>query len=145
MTELLDAALAYETRGFAVVAVDGKAPIPNWKPFQQRRPTPDELVGWWTECSTAGVAIVTGAISRVVVVDVDGPTGEASLARFESDQGRLPETALVRTGGGGQHAYFAHPGVRVKTRAGLAPGLDIRADGGIAVLPPSPHASGPRR
>lgn len=142
MTELLDAALAYETRGFAVVAVDGKAPIPNWKPFQQRRPTPDELVGWWTECSTAGVAIVTGAISRVVVVDVDGPTGEASLARFESDQGRLPETALVRTGGGGQHAYFAHPGVRVKTRAGLAPGLDIRADGGIAVLPPSPHASG---
>jgi hypothetical protein len=48
----------------------------------------------------------------------------------------------VTTGGGGHHLYFRHPGGSVRNRAGLAPGLDLRADGGYVVAPPSLHPSG---
>jgi hypothetical protein len=48
------------------------------------------------------------------------------------------------TGGGGRHLYFAHPGGLVRNKVGLAPGIDIRADGGYVVAPPSLHASGLR-
>ena len=48
----------------------------------------------------------------------------------------------VRTGSGGYHIYFAHPGWPVKTLNGKSaselghrwPGLDIRADGGYAAF-----------
>src|SRR5207247_2899343 len=64
-----------------------------------------EIVGWWTDCNTAGIGIVTGRLSRVVALDVDGSEGEASLARMESEHGQLPATAVQRTGRG-RHLLF---------------------------------------
>jgi hypothetical protein len=38
----------------------------------------------------------------------------------------------------GWHLYFRHPGGRISNSASLlAPGVDIRGDGGLALLPPS--------
>jgi hypothetical protein len=63
--------------------------------------------------------------------------------------GPLPRERVVRTQSGGLHVYLAHPydGIRVPTGAGArsplgrlpcgAPGVDVRANGGIVVLPPS--------
>ena len=50
----------------------------------------------------------------------------------------------ARTGGGGRHLYFRHPGGTVHNKVGLAPGIDLRGDGGLVVAPPSLHRSGRR-
>ena len=59
----------------------------------------------------------------------------------------MPPTLLHHTGGGGLHRVYAYPeGLdRLPTRTGhsaVAPGLELLADGGAAVLPPSRHALG---
>lgn len=52
---------------------------------------------------------------------------------------------MVRTGSGGMHLFFAHPGHAVRNSAGLlAPGLDVRGDGGYIIAPPSQRVSGRR-
>ncbi len=54
----------------------------------------------------------------------------------------MPEGPRVRTGGGGLHLYFSHPGNSIKSRVGLLRGLDIRGDGGYIVGVGSSHISG---
>jgi putative DNA primase/helicase len=98
----------------------------------------------WTNRPTANVGIATGAVSSVVVLDVDpAHGGDESLAKLLAEHGALPETRVVATGGGGRHYYFKHPGGRVPNSAGkLGRGLDVRGDGGYVVAPPSNHVSG---
>jgi hypothetical protein len=127
------------------VPVNGKCAMHAWTAYQHRAATPDEIERWWTSCSTAGIAIVTGHISQVVALDVDGRLGAATLARLEAEHGRLPETAVQRTGrDGGRHRVFRHPGRLVKTLNHIAPGLDRKGDGGYFVAAPSLHESGRR-
>ncbi len=57
----------------------------------------------------------------------------------------LPGTVQSVTGGGGVHLLYRHPGEPIKSRAhSLGPGLDVKADGGQIVAPPSLHPSGRR-
>jgi putative DNA primase/helicase len=78
------------------------------------------------------------------VLDVDPKNGgDESLLKLINTHDRLPNTWQVLTGGGGMHYYFKSPDFPVRNSAGLlGPGLDIRADGGFVVAPPSVHASG---
>jgi hypothetical protein len=141
------AAISYAARGWSVIPMQtrGKRPLVTWLEFQQRLAEPDEIDAWYRRWPDANVGIVTGRISGLVVVDVDVAHGGAqSLARLESELGPLPFTAESVTGGGGRHFYFAHPGGIVPNRAGVAPGIDVRGDGGCVVAPPSVHASGRR-
>lgn len=71
-----------------------------------------------------------------MVLDVDGPEGEASLAGRQ-----IPPTPTVLTGRG-CHLYFHWPGFEVRNFARRLPGLDFRGDGGYIVAPPSVHPSG---
>jgi hypothetical protein len=90
-----------------------------------------------------GVGFITGAISGVVVIDTDGPEGEALLDEFEFECGPLPRTLIIRSGSQrGLHRLFKHPGHRVKTKANPAIQVDVKGDGGFCVLPPSKHKSG---
>lgn len=80
-----------------------------------------------------------------MVLDVDpGHGGDDTLAGLVASEGPLPPTLAVATGGGGRHYYFAAPRAQLGNDAGraLGPGLDIRADGGIVIVPPTRHASG---
>ena len=87
---------------------------------------------------------MTGVISGLLVVDIDvGHGGGESLEHLEREHGPMPTTVECWTGGG-RHLYFAHPGGLVRNKVGLPPGIDIRADGGYVVAPPSLHASGLR-
>lgn len=141
----LDAALGYLALGWSPLpaAPRSKRPLIAWRPFQDRRPADEDLRGWFRRWPDANVVIVTGVISGVVVLDVDpGHGGEDSLATLEERHGPLPDTVEAATGGGGRHLYFAHPGGEVRNRAGFAPGLDLRGDGGVVVAPPSIHPSG---
>jgi hypothetical protein len=84
------------------------------------------------------LGIVTGTISGLVVLDVDGDEGKASLAKHFP---QLPPTPVALTGKG-MHNYFKHPGKHVANGVRILPGLDVRADGGYVVAPPSVHVTG---
>jgi hypothetical protein len=91
----------------------------------------------WARNPAAGIGIVTGLASGLIVVDVDGPDGEASAKSLY-----LPATPTVETGKG-RHLYFQRPdGGMYRNRTRLKPGVDVRADGGYVCAPPTTHASG---
>ena len=86
--------------------------------------------------------MATGAISGVFVIDVDGPDAEAELRRLEQMHGQLPPTVESITGRG-RHAFFKMPRSQVRNSVGkIAPGVDVRGDGGYVLVPPSVHPSG---
>jgi hypothetical protein len=79
----------------------------------------------------------------VMVLDLDPRhSADAGLQELEHKHGSIAETVEAWTGGGGRHLHFAHPGEMLHNRVGLAPGIDLRGDGGYVVAPPSVHASG---
>jgi putative DNA primase/helicase len=166
---LLDAALRAVAQGLHVVPLHeplpgdlctcedprctkpGKHPRIRWK--DGGRTTPDAVRQDWNDWPTANVGILTGSRSGIFVFDVDvAPerNGVDALARLEQCYGPLPETLMARSGGGGTHYYFRHPGehVKIKTDADVLGdeyiGLDARGDGGLIVAPCSLHASGAR-
>jgi hypothetical protein len=113
-------------------------PIPEWRVYQNRRPTEKEFSQWQKKYPACNWAVVTGKVSGIFVLDVDDPVGEASLRGKH-----IPATWCVRTGKG-MHYYFEWPGFSVECRTGILPGLDIRGDGGYVVAPGSIHSSGKR-
>jgi hypothetical protein len=144
---MLAAALELRAHGWSVLPVErhGKRPVVAWRELQERAAEPAEIATWYGERPDANLGVVTGALSGLVVLDVDpAHGGEQSLAHLEIEHGSLPRTVEALTGGGGRHLYFAHPGGSVPNRAGVAPGIDVRGDGGCVVAPPSIHPSGRR-
>lgn len=143
----LEAALGYLQRGWAVVPAGErtKRPIVRWQRFQNEPPSKEQLIEWYQRWPMANLAIVTGEVSGIVVVDVDSKHGGLeSLAKMEQRHGSLPATIEAVSGNGGRHLYFAHPRREVRNRAGIAPGIDVRGDGGCIIVPPSVHPSGKR-
>ena len=158
-SDLRDEALALLGRGWSIVPLHtavlrgcscgradcpspGKHPRLPWESWQRQRPTIELVRRWWRRWPDANLGAVTGAVSGVIVLDVDPRNrGESSLEDLEDAYGPLPVTLEARTGGGGRHLYFGHPG-RAVVSGPIAPGLDLKGDGGLIVLPPSLHPSG---
>ena len=152
MNIFLEYALAYLAMGFAVYPAHsiskaglcscgdssckcpGKHPIGHWLEYQQRKPTKQEVKLWFSSLD-CNIGTLTGAVSGIAVVDVDGPAGLQSLATLN-----LAKTMYARTGGGGYH-YFYRSNRPTPSKVGILKGIDIRADGGFVVLPPSLHKS----
>jgi hypothetical protein len=106
----------------------------------------DVIRHWWTRWPFANLGIVTGGNRRVMVLDIDfRHFGNLSLEALEDQHGRLPATPIALTGGG-LHIYLKLPvGVAIPCSSGLlGHGLDIRANDGYVIAPPSMHVSGRR-
>lgn len=128
----------YVERGFSVIPLGyrGKRPVVDWKEFQSRLPTDAELVSWFRD-EPRNIGIVTGSISGVDVVDCDS---DAAID-LAIEKG-LPGGPIVRTSRG-MHFYFRHePGLGNFQKRDDLPGIDLRAEGGYVVAPPSIHESG---
>ena len=160
---MLDAALDYARRGMAIFpahtpTADGTCSCrkPQCADIGKHPRTSNGLTGattdqaqirkWWDMWPLANIAVRTGAISGLVVVDVDpGKGGHEALAGLEAQYGPLPTTIRSITGSLGDHLFFAHPGGHIPNSAGkIGPGLDIRGDGGYIIAPDSLHRSGRR-
>lgn len=162
--DMLRAALAYYQLGWSVIPLHsvhngactclngpncqdkGKHPRVAWTEYQTQRADELQIRRWWKKWPDANIGIVTGAVSGIVVLDVDVPKGEDTLR-----EGRyhLPPTPTSRTGSGGLHYVYKHPGGDCRNFAGkigktILPNVDFRGDGGLFVAPPSLHASGRR-
>lgn len=148
-SELREAALFYRRRGwsvFPVSPVSKKPMVESWYEFQNRLPTEQEITDWWRRYPSAGVGIVTGKLSGLVVLDVDPRHGGDPNHVYK----KFPTTIVAQTGSGGGHFYYQHPGGdkyvpnAIGKKNGQQTGYDIRGDGGYVVAPPSLHPSGRR-
>lgn len=139
------AAVALFRRGWSIIPLQEreKKPAIVWRSYQTRRASREELEAWFA-AGSSNIGIVTGALSGLVVLDIDPlKGGEDSLWALEQAHGILPLTPEVCTGSGGRHLYFQHPGRVIPNSTGaLGPGLDVRGDGGYVVGPPSIHPNG---
>ena len=134
-----NAAISYCKRGWSVIPLrpkDKKPAIPSWEPYQKSHATEEQIRRWWGEDPSCNIGVVTGAVSDLIVLDVDGPQGREAVKNLP-----LPPTPTVETGKG-WHYYFKHPGGQVVNAVGFLPHVDLRGDGGYVVAPPSIHPSG---
>ncbi len=103
----------------------------------------DEIQGIVEAYPGANLGVVTGVDSGIFVVEADTTEGHAvdgiaALAALEAENGALPPTLEAESPSGSVHRYFRHPGFPVKNSASaLAPGVDVRGDGGMVIAPPS--------
>jgi hypothetical protein len=145
---LVDAAvrLAVEGRCFVFPCAPGiNAPCKGTHGFLDATNDPDEIREMWArygaECN---IGIATGA-SRLVVVDLDGPTGRACWEHLTTHF-PTPKTLTAATprADGGAHLYFrASARFRVASSTKeVAPGIDIRAERGYVAAPPSRRTAG---
>ena len=157
---MLEYALDYADRGLSVVPVHsvlsdggcscgsakcsspGKHPRFAWQGKENKPMTKKALRDLWDRYPDSNVGIVTGEVSGILVVDIDGEEGMTSLKDLGFDP-HNQRTPRVRSGGNGLHLYYRYqklPGI--STRANIIHKVDIRTDGGMIVAPPSVHLSG---
>jgi len=135
----LEYALEYIARGWSVIPITRGQKTPSifsWKEFQTRQPTVEEITKWWTDRPSDNIALICGEISGIIVVDIDPKHGGTTEGL------ELPPTLCSRTGGGGQHIFYAWNKDVVGAKVGIRAGIDIRSEASYVVLPPSLHPSG---
>lgn len=145
MTTMQQHAEHYRRLGWSIYPIQPrtKRPLVPWREFQNRQPTAVEVSQWYLRWPDAGIAVVLGPVSSIVVVDVDSLPAEE---RFSELLGGVPSTLTALSGSrspGKKHYYFQAPDFPTTARyTPLHPQLEFRGQGGSVVLPPSLHASG---
>lgn len=139
----LDAALNYARRGWAVLPVGvDKKPLTT---HGLHDATTSEAIiqRMWTRWPNALIAIATGRVSGVVVLDVDvRPNGSGFDSLDRLGISILPGAPTAHTPSRGMHFFFEAPAYEVKNSASkIGPYLDVRGDGGYIIVPPGPGRS----
>ena len=136
----LEAAIRWLSEGVATIPIvsGGKTPaINSWKPYERRLPNKDELRLWFS--NGYSLAVITGWRNLVVVDWDDMDKHTKWLDELTPAQAHLVlSTYQVKTGRG-LHLYF-----RTATETNTMPGngVDVKANGGYVLAPPSIHPSG---
>lgn len=128
-----------EARALSESQRAAKRPMISWREdmWLHARPDDAQLVEWWGEYPGRGIFLLTGRDAGMVVIDVDTYKG-ASPEPWQSLTG-----VVATTPKGGVHAYFAAADVKT-SESEVAPGIDVRGNGG-GVVAPSGWASPGRR
>ena len=140
---MLRTALTLATRGLAVFPC---------RPYDKRPATEhgckdattdlNTIREWWRHEPLFNVAIATGTVSGIFVVDIDGPDGEAELRKLALELGELPATVEVITRRG-RHLYFRTPDRPVHSSVSkIAVDVDVRGENAYVLAPPSNHPCG---
>lgn len=175
---ILAAALDYAARGWPVFPCHPK----EKRPLVPKESAPgakdgglylattdaEQIRAWWRKWPKAMIGIPTGPrTGNVLDLDLGDPqviSGADYLARLGYHVGGIPNTAIVETGSGGYHLWFAaDPAAPVANGANVVPALyiapaegavastgkaakgaqiDIRGEGGYVIVPPSVRLDG---
>jgi len=132
----------YADRGWAVfpLAAGTKLPHAGSRGFLDATLDHERIDSWWNERPNANIGIATGLSSGLWVLDVDPKNGgDVTFATLVAEHGFPTGLGYVLTPSGGRHYYFRRPeGLSwPSSKERLGPGLDVRADGGYVVAPPS--------
>lgn len=141
---MLGEALSYLRRGLSVIPVSStsKMALVRWAEYQTRTPSEEEVREWFESNPDASIGIVTGAISGLVVLDIDHRSGDVD-GKLREILSESPTGLIARTGSGGYHLYYRHDfSTPVGNVVGRRTGVDCRGEGGMVLAPPSHHASG---
>ncbi len=143
--KILEMALHYyDVKKWCVIPVgkDKKTLLNSWREYQNERPTREQVINWWTKYPDANIAVITGSISGIGVVDIDLDKETKKLApEMEDVIKKLPVTLTATTGSGGKH-YFYKLTQPINSSNRIINFVDIRGEGGYIILPPSIHLSG---
>jgi hypothetical protein len=124
-----------------LIRVNGKRPFDDdWPtgPFEQPDRWRTSLAGY-----DGNVGLVCGRGFGVLDVDRYKPGAENALDALVEEFGLILDTVTVETGRGGLHLYYHYPAGLYVPSAALGrrgfPGIEVKADGGMVVFPPSTH------
>jgi hypothetical protein len=137
-TKMDDYIKLYQSLGFSIIPLDYKTKKPSidWKEFQKRKPTEEELKKWFNGTKT-NIGVVCGEVSgNLLCVDFEKPE---LVNEFFPKQDIHQHTFCTKTGRG-EHIYL-QTDKPLKTRS--IPGIvDLIAENHLAVLAPSVHPTG---
>ena len=133
-------ALDLAARAFVVFPCNAdKRPLTRHS-FRDATTDADQIRAWWRTWPDALPALPTGARTGIAVLDIDrknGKDGYAELRRLGFDPDSL-SPVMTRTPSGGCHLFFAHrDGLKNWSKDEIAPGLDVRTEGGLVIAPGS--------
>jgi Bifunctional DNA primase/polymerase, N-terminal len=139
-TSLLDVALALGKAGIAVFPCLYAKKVPAIRGgFYAATTNPATIRRWFAGAFPRNLAARTGNASGVWVVDVDAIE---SVKTLEDQHGSLPLTLQSRTSRG-RHFWFRTTASPIPSSAGrVAPRVDIKAENGYVITPPSIHPDG---
>ena len=143
---ILDCALEYQQRGWAVIPIAAGAKKPpkkfQWRQFQKRQPTEHEIREWFADRDDLGIAVILGKVSGGLVCrDFDSKESYTRWKRSHRDLAlRLPTVKTKR----GFHVYFrAAPENLVFQDFRPVEDGEYRGDSAhYCLLPPSSHPDG---
>jgi hypothetical protein len=105
------------------------------KGFHAAKPPSTVLMSLWDRYPGELIGIPTGKVTGIAVLDVDRKKGGEEW--HAENKSRLPETRIHRTGSGGIHLLFKHRAGLFCSTSRIAPGVDVRADGGYFIWWPA--------
>lgn len=156
--EILTTALRFASNGIATVpvAADGsKRPAIAWKEYQERKPTTEEILGWFHNDQVQGLGVITGKVSgnlellefegRAVKAEIHIQARTAFIATGLGDiWQRLVDGYCESTPSGGLHFLYRVEGelpgnTKLASKAGEDGGclIETRSEGGFCITAPS--------
>jgi hypothetical protein len=149
----LDAALQWAKRGYAVFP----SPPNTKKSYKSGKvhggarwgATKDlaEIERDWRRWPDANLGLPTDADNGIFIIEADTLEGHpnlgeqdgfATLAAFELELGPLPETLMSESPSGSRHRFYKQPpGDPIHSKDGWRHGVDVKGEGGMAIIPPS--------
>lgn len=139
MSGFASCAKKYHDRGWNVMPIrpKEKKPFLAWEKYQKTRVTEEEINSWSQLYPKHNIAIITGKVSNLVVLDVDGEEGKLALKGKH-----LPPTLTAKTGRGFHYFYAMPQNLTIGNSVGILPKVDIRGEGGYVVGAGSMHENG---
>lgn len=142
---LKKSALEYVRKGFRIIPLHPRGKTPHTQHGCLDATTDEKQIeAWWSRWPDANIGWVMG--NGFVAIDLDTDkerdiNGYHVLCDWEREHGKLPETAISLTGGGGCH-YFYRSDKNYTNSVRIYDGVDIRSAGSYVVVPPSVHENG---
>jgi len=132
---LADAAIAH---GCPVFACDGQKRPLTEHGFKDATQDATLIRRMFAAPAATMIGMPTGEVTKLIVVDVDVKNGAQGGAWLDANSHRMPQTRTIKTASGGLHIYFRWTRPTRNSASKIAPGIDVRGDGGYVIVAPSP-------
>jgi hypothetical protein len=117
---------------------DGKRPLLASFTRWRSRPPLSAIQKWAREHPQAGLGVVTGRLSNLVIADADDMAAEAAMIEL------LGASPIVVATSRGSHRWFRWSGERCLNLRRLGINADLKGGGGFALVPPTIRPDGGR-